>query len=71
MKKLEHKSKSIKGDEKWPVLVVRITLDNYNDVLTDPSLFFSLNTSPHTSVGLTDCISIVLFSVLNVMSHFI
>ena len=32
--------------------------------------FFSLYTLPHTSVGLTSCISIVLFfSVLNILNH--
>ena len=36
-----------------------ITLDNNNAVLTDLYPFFSLNTLPHRSVGLTSCISIV------------
>ena len=31
---------------------------------------FLLYTSPHTSVGLTGSISIVLFSVLNMLTHF-
>ena len=64
------------GDEKWPLFVNKllfwwsasITLDNNNAVLTDLQAFFSLNTSPHTSVGLTGCISIV-FSVLNIFTH--
>ena len=46
------------SDEKWPLLFWRsasITLDNNNNV------FFSSYTLPHTSVGLTDCISIVFF----------
>ena len=38
-------------------------LDNNKDVLTDFLPFFSLYTLPHTSVGLTSCISIVLFSL--------
>ena len=42
----------------WSAL---ITLDNYNNVLTDFQPFFSLNTLPHTSVGLNGCISIVFF----------
>ena len=45
-----------------------MTLDNNNAVLTDLYAFFSLNTLPHTSVGLTSCISIV-FSVLNIWAH--
>ena len=39
-----------------------ITLDNNNDVLTDLSEFFSLDTLPHTYVSLTCCISIDFFS---------
>ena len=51
------------------VLVVHIiTLDNNNDILTDFWQFFSLHTSPHTSVGLSGCISIVI-SVLNILTH--
>ena len=67
-------NKTHKGDEKWPLFVnkqlfwwsVSITLDNNNDVLTDLKPFFSLCTSPHTSVGLTSCVSIVFFSLKNV-----
>ena len=46
------------------VLVVRINniLDNNNKLLTDLWPFFSLNTLPHTSVGLSDCFFIVFFS---------
>ena len=45
------------------VLVVpSIILDNNNYVLADFQPFFSPDTLPHTSVGLTDCISIVFFS---------
>ena len=36
--------------------------DINNDVLTGFWAFFSLYTLPHTSVGLTSCISIVFFS---------
>ena len=51
------------------VLVVPIiTLDNNNDDLADFEPLFSLYTLPHTSVGLTGCISIV-FSVLNILNH--
>ena len=39
-----------------------ITSDNNNAVLMDLYAFFSLNTSPHTSVSLTSCISNVFFS---------
>ena len=45
-----------------------ITLDNNNTVLADFKPIFSLYTLPHTSVGLTGCISIV-FSVLNILTH--
>ena len=45
-----------------------MTLDNNNDGLTDLCPFFSLDTLPHISVGLTSCISIV-FSVLNILTH--
>ena len=45
-----------------------MTLDNNNAVLTDLSAFFSPNISPHTSVGLTICIS-MSFSVLNILTH--
>ena len=48
--------------QKVVVVVRSITLDNNKDVLSDFKPFFSLNTLPHTSVGLTSCISIVLFS---------
>ena len=52
------------------LLMVRIiTLNNNNAVLTDLWSFFSLDTLPHFSVGLTSCISIV-FSVLNILTHF-
>ena len=60
--------KTQKGDEKWPLFVKKTqlfwwsaltTLDNNNDVLTDFYPFLSLNTLPHTSVGLTSCIYIV------------
>ena len=59
--------KTRKGDEKWSLFVNKglfwwsasITLDNNNDVLTDFYPFFSLYTLPHTSVGLTSCITIV------------
>ena len=68
--------KTHKGDEKWPLFVNKqlfwwsasITLDNHNAVLTDLQPFCSRNTLPHTSVGLTSCISIV-FSVLNIFTH--
>ena len=51
------------------VLVVRINnIGQYNAVLTDLWPFFSLNILPHTSAGLTSCISIV-FSVLNILTH--
>ena len=68
--------KTHKGDEKWPLFVNKqlfwwsasITLDNNNAALTDLQPFFSLNTLPRTSVGLTSCISIV-FSVLNIWTH--
>ena len=46
------------------VLVVHI---NNNDVLAVFQPFFSLYILPHTSVGLTDCISIV-FLVLNILT---
>ena len=60
--------KTLKGAGKWPFFVNKqlfwcsasITWDNNNDVLTDLSHFFSLYTLPHTSVGLTGCISIIL-----------
>ena len=63
--------KTHKGNEKWPLFVNKqlfwssasITMDTNNVVLTD-----SHNTSPHTSVSLTRCISIV-FSVLNILTH--
>ena len=52
------------------VLVVHIkTLDNNNDVLTDFEPFTPLYTLPHTSVWQTGCISIVFFSVLNILTH--
>ena len=68
--------KAHKGDNKWPLFVNKqlfwwsasITLDNNNDVFTDFHLFFLLYTLPHTSVGLTSCISDVL-SVLNILTH--
>ena len=68
--------KTHKGVEKWPLFVNKqlfwwsasITLDNNNAVSTDLDAFFSLNTSPHTSVSLTSCISIVI-SVLNILTH--
>ena len=64
------KNKTHKGDEKWPLFLNKqlflwsapITLDNNNAVLTDLLTFSTLNTLPHTSVGLTSCISIVFFS---------
>ena len=40
-------------------------MDNNNDVLNDFHPFFSHYTLPHTSVGLTNCISIVIFSLKN------
>ena len=47
------------------VLVVRINnMDNNNAVLTDFYPFFVLNTLPHTSVGLTGCISNAFFNIL-------
>ena len=45
-----------------------MTLDNNNAVLTDLYPFFSLYTLPHTSIGLTVCISNA-FSVLNILTH--
>ena len=56
--------------KKWPLFVNKqpfwwsasITLDNNNDVLADFYPFLSLFTLPDTSIGLTDCISIVFFS---------
>ena len=68
-------TKAHKGDEKWPLFVNKqlfwwspsITLDN-NNVSIDFQPFFQLYTSPHTSVGLTCCISLV-FSVLNILTH--
>ena len=44
------------------VLVVRI---NNNGVLSDLYVHFSLYTLPHTSDGLTSCISLVFFSLKN------
>ena len=38
-----------------------MTLDKNHDVLADLQPFFSPFSLPHTSVDLTDCISIVLF----------
>ena len=69
--------KTHKGDEKWPLFVNKqlfwwstsITMHNNNEVLVDFKPFFSLNTLPHTSVGLTGCISIV-FSVFNIFGSF-
>ena len=49
-------------------LSASITLDNNNDVLTDFKPFFTLYSLPHTSVGLTSCISIV-FSFLKKLTH--
>ena len=59
-----------KGDEKWPLFVNKqlfwwsasIILDNNNGLLTDFYPFFSHYILPHTSVGLTGCISDVFFS---------
>ena len=45
-----------------------ITLDNNNGVLTDFYPFYVLYTLPHTSVGLTGCIS-TAFSVLNFLTY--
>ena len=45
-----------------------ITLNNNNDVLADFYPFFSPYILPHTSVALSDCISIVL-SVFNILTH--
>ena len=51
------------------VLVVHINnIGNNNAVLTDSYPFFSLDILPHTSAGLTSCISIV-FSVWNIFTH--
>ena len=51
------------------VLVVRINnIGNNNGVLTDFYPFFSHFTLPHTSVGLTGCITNA-FSVLNILTH--
>ena len=69
--------KTHKGDEKWPLFVNKqlfwwstsITMHNNNEVLVDFKPFFTPNTLPHTSVGLTGCISIV-FSVLNIFGSF-
>ena len=44
------------------LVVASITLDNNNAVLTELQPFFLLNILPHTSVGLTTCISTVVFS---------
>ena len=60
--------KTHKGDGKWLLFVNKqlfwlsasTTLDNNNDVLTDFYPFFSLCTLPHSSIGLTSCISIVV-----------
>ena len=41
---------------------------NNNDVLTDFKPFLSLYTLQHTSVGLTSCISIVLFSLKKMLT---
>ena len=41
---------------------------NNNDVLLDFYPFFPVYTLPHTSVGLTSCIS-AIFSVLNILTH--
>ena len=68
--------KTHRDDEKWPLFVNKqlfwwyapITLDNNNAILKELCPFFSLDTLPHTSVGLTSCISIV-FSVLNILAH--
>ena len=68
--------KTHKGDEKLLLLVNKqlfwwsasITLINNNDVLRGFKPFFSPYTLPHTSVGLTDCISIA-FSVLNILTY--
>ena len=43
-----------------------MTLDNNNKVLAEFDTFFSLYNLPHTSVGLTSCISIVFFCLKNV-----
>ena len=43
-------------------------LDNNSDFFSKLKPFFSLNTLPRTSVGLTSCISIVFFSVLNILT---
>ena len=68
--------KTHKVDGKWPLFVNKqlfwwsasITLNNINAVLTDLRPFFSLNTLPSPSVGLTSCISII-FLFLNIMTH--
>ena len=68
--------KTHKGYEKWPLFVHKqlfwwstsIKLDNNNDASTDFYPFCSLYTLPHTSVGLTGCISNA-FSVLNILTH--
>ena len=64
---IRFKIKTHKGDEKWPLFVNKhlfwwsasITLDNNKGV------FYTL---PHTSIGLSGCISNV-FSVLNILTH--
>ena len=45
-----------------------MTLDNNDAVLTDLQAFFSVSTSPHTSVSIIGCISIV-FSIMNILTH--
>ena len=68
--------KTHKGDERWPLFVNKqlfwwpasIPFENNNHVLTNSKPFFSLYTLPHTSVGLTSCISIV-FSVLKMLTR--
>ena len=62
--------KTHNGVEKWSLFVnkqlfwwsLSITLDKNNAVLTDLYAFFLLNTSLHSSVSLTSCISLVFFS---------
>ena len=66
------------SDEKWPLFVNKqlfwwsapITLDNNNALLKGLCPFFSLNTLPHTSVGLTSCISIVQFEYFDSFDHY-
>ena len=61
-----------KGDGKWPLFVseqlfwwsASITLGNNNDRLSA-----ILPTSPHTSVGLPGCISIVFSQFFNILTN--